>query len=293
MIGRIAGKNELGLYAVCWTLVTIVTEVSAALIATPYTVFGPQMGKAERRHYLGSMLVQQIVLSLVLACLTLAGMAFASSRGASGALVNAVTIAAVSIVFISLREFARRVCFAELRVVSAILLDLAACFGQMIGLTLLWYFGWLSAPAIYGLLGCLSMAIAFTWIFLNRFNVRLDRGSWIRGLRHNWNFRSGYSQAESYGPLARTCILGFSLCFTARRSLAPGRPATPLLRSAIRSCWAWVTMSGQNFRMSTQVMACLACGATHIARASVLQHCCYRWFSFCLFCGQYRDENVR
>ena len=188
MIGRIAGKNELGLYAVCWTLVTIVTEVSAALIATPYTVFGPQMGKAERRHYLGSMLVQQVVLSLVLACLTLSGIAFASSRGASDALVNAVTIAALSIVFISLREFARRVCFAELRVVSAIFLDLAACFGQIVGLALLWYFGWLTAPAIYGLLGGLSMGIAFTWIFLNRVNVRLDRGSWIQGLRHNWNF---------------------------------------------------------------------------------------------------------
>jgi O-antigen/teichoic acid export membrane protein len=188
LIGRVAGKNELGLYAVCWTLVIIATEVSAALITTPYTVFGPQMGRTERSRYLGSMLVQQIALSLVAAALMLSGIAVASSRGASGALAHVVTTTAAVIVFISLREFVRRICFAELRVTSAVVLDIAACFAQILGLAVLWRTGWLTASAAYVLLGGLSMAVAFAWLFLNRKKLSLRRCYWIPGFQHNWTF---------------------------------------------------------------------------------------------------------
>jgi O-antigen/teichoic acid export membrane protein len=188
MIGRVAGKNELGLYAVCWTLVTIATEVSAALITTPYTVFGPQMGRTERSRYLGSLLVQQIALSNAAAVLMLSGIAIASSRGASGALARVVTTTAAVIVFISLREFVRRICFAELKVTAAVVLDIAACFAQIAGVVLLWHTGRLTASATYFLVGGLSMAVAFAWLFLNRKKLCLQRRYWIPGFQHNWKF---------------------------------------------------------------------------------------------------------
>lgn len=188
IIGRVAGKNELGLYAVCWTLVTIATEVSAALITTPYTVFGPRMNTTQRSRYLGSMFAQQIGLSLIAAILMLLGMAVASFRGASGSLAHAITITATVIVFISLREFVRRICFAELKVLAAVVLDIVACIVQIAGMVLLWYTGRLTASAAYLLLGGLSMAVAVAWLFLNRAHLCLQRRYWIPGLQHNWSF---------------------------------------------------------------------------------------------------------
>jgi O-antigen/teichoic acid export membrane protein len=187
-IGRWAGKSELGLYAVCWTLTIVASEVSAALITTPYTVFGPQMGKKERSRYLGSMLMQQLALSTVMAAVIFSGVVVASSRGASDALVRAAGVTAAAIVFMGLREFARRICFADLKVALALVLDVAACFAQIAGMVLLWRSGRLSASSVFILLGGLSIAVTMAWLLLYRTNLCVQRHYWMSGLKHNWDF---------------------------------------------------------------------------------------------------------
>ena len=188
VIGRWAGKSELGLYAVCWTLTLIAAEVSAALITTPYTVFGPQMGKKERSHYLGSMFMQQIALSTLMAFAILSGVVVASSRGASHALMHAVTATAGAVVFMCLREFARRICFADLKVAWALVLDIAACFAQVAGMVLLWKLGRLTASGVFILLGGLSIAVTMAWLFLYRTSLCVHHSYWMSGLKHNWDF---------------------------------------------------------------------------------------------------------
>ena len=59
LIGRVCGKPELGVYTLAWTLLSMVTEISGALITTPYTVFSPQLSRFRKSRYLGSLFVHQ------------------------------------------------------------------------------------------------------------------------------------------------------------------------------------------------------------------------------------------
>ena len=49
LIGRVCGKPELGVYTLAWTLLSMVTELSGALITTPYTVLSPQMSRVPQK----------------------------------------------------------------------------------------------------------------------------------------------------------------------------------------------------------------------------------------------------
>ena len=187
VIGRVAEKTELGLYALGLTLTMMAAQLSQALITTPYTVFAPTMGKTERNRYLGSMLVQQVVLAVLIALLmflTILALPHTASRGV-GPTVN---VAASMLVFISLREFVRRICFADLNIGAAVALDIGACLAQTAGITVLWRTGRLTASATYLLLGAISMLVALAWIALNRTHLSMDYRHWLPGLKHNWEF---------------------------------------------------------------------------------------------------------
>jgi O-antigen/teichoic acid export membrane protein len=133
------------------------------------------------------MLLQQIALSIAMAALALLGMAAASLWGVvSDALTQVVTVTAAVIVFISLREFVRRICFADLKIAAIAILDIAVCFAQIAGLVVLGHMGRLTAIAAYILIGSLSMAMACIWLFLNRKKLCLQRRYWIPGFQHNW-----------------------------------------------------------------------------------------------------------
>jgi O-antigen/teichoic acid export membrane protein len=187
-IGRWAGKSELGLYAVCWTLTLVAAEVSAALITTPYTVFGPQMGKTDRGRYLGSMFMQQLALSALMASAILLGAVVASARGVPNALAHASIATAAAVAFMCLREFGRRICFADLNVLSALVLDAAACGFQIAGMVLLWKRGSLTAFNVFILIGGLSIGVTLAWLLLYRTRLCIQRRYWMSGLKHNWDF---------------------------------------------------------------------------------------------------------
>jgi O-antigen/teichoic acid export membrane protein len=188
IIGRVCGKSELGVYMLAWTLVTLATEISAALIITPYTVFGPQLTGDHRKRYLGSMLVHQSLLSVLFASAIAIAAALGSSRGILSHSVSTIlwTTAAV-IVFVGLREFVRRVSFAELRIGSALCVDLCACLSQIGGMLVLLHSGALTASGTYIVIGISSATTAVGWIALRRKLFRLSTRLWLGDLTRNWS----------------------------------------------------------------------------------------------------------
>jgi O-antigen/teichoic acid export membrane protein len=189
IIGRVCGKAELGVYALVWTLIALTTEISAVLTTTPYTVFSPRLGRYQRSRYLGSVLVHQLFLSLMFALTMLAGAALGSWRGwLPNNISSAVTTTAAVIVFIGLREFVRRVSFAELKVGTALLIDVIACLVQTGGLLLLVHFGVLSVSRSYALLGISFALVAGGWLTLRWGAVRPGTRLYGRDLTRNWRF---------------------------------------------------------------------------------------------------------
>jgi len=189
LIGRVCGKAELGVYTLAWTLLTMASELSGALITRPYTVFGPQLNRFRRTRYLGSMLVHQLVFSVLFAAAMTAGAFVGSWRGwLAPGLFNAVMATAAVIVFVGLRDFVRRVSFAELRIGSALLVDVTACVAQAAGMWLLFRVGQLTSSKTFILLGISSAIAAGVWLRIRSKSFRLSPPLYVPDLRRNWLF---------------------------------------------------------------------------------------------------------
>ena len=131
IIGRSCSKEELGLYVLAWTLVTFTTETLAALITTPYTVLSPQLVDGSRRRYLGSMLVHQLLLALLFSVLLIGGSETARLHAPAEAKIFPVLLClAVAMPFLVAREFLRRICFAQLRALPAMAIDITVSLSQ-------------------------------------------------------------------------------------------------------------------------------------------------------------------
>lgn len=189
IIGRVCGKAELGLYTLAWTLIIFAVEVPAVLTTTPYTVFGPQMRQSRRRRYLGSVLVHQLLLSIVFASAMAVIAIFGRRQDWLSESVSSVVITTAGvIVFINLREFVRRVSFAELKIGWALVVDVSACLAQVAGVLLLLHFGHLTVSRTYALLGFTSAVAACGWLVLRWGRFRLDTRSCGRDFQKNWCF---------------------------------------------------------------------------------------------------------
>ena len=189
VVGRVCGKAELGAYTLAWTLMALATGISATLTTTPYTVFGPRLGRRRRSRYLGSILVHQSVLSIVFVLAIVAGAVLGSWRGwLSDSIFRVMMTTAGVIMFFSLREFVRGVSFAELRIGWALSVDIIACLVQGTGMIVLLHFGALTASRTLALLGMSSASAAGAWLALHRGAFRPDARLFARDLARNWQF---------------------------------------------------------------------------------------------------------
>jgi len=188
IIGRCCTKDEFGLYTLGLSIVLLLTSVQDMLIATPYMVFSPRLKDNDHACYNGSTLVHQFLLSL-LACmgLLIAGLILTAGVGPANLGPVMLVLAAV-LVFLLLRNYVRRLCFAALKMKAALVLDCATAVIQVGGLLLLAWLELLTAERVYWIIGAACGISALAWLFLNRhaFLVRADRtrSDFIR----NWTF---------------------------------------------------------------------------------------------------------
>jgi len=189
IIGRLCGKAELGTYTLAWTLITLVIGMSAALIGTPYIVFSPRLCHSRRRLFLGSLAVHQFLLAMLLALAigAAASLAWWQGRMSSG-ISSVITTTAAVMVFISLREFARTVSFAELSTATALGLDLTASIVQASGIVLLLHFHVLTASRALALLGIACGMATTGWFILRRNAFRWNPRVILPHFRKNWTF---------------------------------------------------------------------------------------------------------
>jgi O-antigen/teichoic acid export membrane protein len=202
IIARACSKEEFGLYMLGFSLILLVTDLQTSLISTPYMVYAPRLKGNAHALYTGSTLIHQLAFCLITMLGVMCG-AFAVTIGVGPRGLAPVLWALVAVIaLIMLREFARRVCFARLKLKTAFLLDTCIAVGQISGLLLLARFGLLSASRAYWVIGSACGIAVLWWLWSDRgfYHPRISgsladlKKNWILG---KWVFASGLVWAVS------------------------------------------------------------------------------------------------
>jgi O-antigen/teichoic acid export membrane protein len=186
IVGRACVKDEFGAYILGLNIVLFLVAVQHSIIITPYTVYAPRFTERARQRYTGSALLLQLGI-----CLGAIGVFLLMGLGVrwapdGDALMPVMIALAGGAAFVLLKEHARGICFAQLRMGVALVFDVVAGAAQVAGLLICVRLGWLSAGvacAVLGLASCLAAA-GWLWWMRGRFAFRLS-AVWF-DLRRNW-----------------------------------------------------------------------------------------------------------
>lgn len=185
-LGRAAGADELGAYALGFTLVVLVAGVQESLVSIPYTVRGARLIDAARTRYAGSSLLGAVALAL-LSGVAMALAAAAVSLTGLAQLAPVLATLSVSAPLVLAREFLRRFCFAQMRMGQALAIDVMVAAAQLGALVWL-AAGRLSAVTAHAAMGvacATAAAICLTKIRGSfRFGLRALAADW----RRSWAF---------------------------------------------------------------------------------------------------------
>lgn len=188
ILARALLPEGFGLYILGLSIVLLMLDLQTTVTTTPYMVFRPQLHGRERAAYLGSTIVGQIALSLLV--ITAVALGWIALRlGGAQADVSAVLIALLLTVgFILFRDFVRRVCFAHLQPSAALRVDILVTLLQVGGLLLLVWFDAITVTRAFLVIGAAAGAISLGWIVANRRSVAIVPGRIGADLRKNLSF---------------------------------------------------------------------------------------------------------
>ncbi|HVX16188.1 MAG TPA: polysaccharide biosynthesis C-terminal domain-containing protein [Pirellulales bacterium] len=186
-IGRVAGEQQLGLYALAATLLVLAAGVQESLVLIPYTVFAAGSPDDLRRRYAASAFVQSALAGLgMIGCLAVA-CAVLAARPAVPELSTVLMWLLVVTPAALLREFGRRVAFAHLWLGRALAIDGAVTIIQLALLTWLAVTGKLSATSGVAVLGISCGAVALAWLWQFRGEFRFVTGELRGDWRRSWS----------------------------------------------------------------------------------------------------------
>jgi len=188
IVGRACGANELGVYALAYTFVVLILCAQESLILTPYTVYWHRLSRRDRPGYTGSVLTHYTLLAaLVAGCAALCGGGMLAATGWRRIAALMLVLAAVVPVAL-LRDFVRRLAYAQLRVFTALALDVTVAVLQIGGLIGLAIVGVLSPGSAYVVMGVSGAVAVAGWFLLGRPALTVRREKVLPDLRRNWSF---------------------------------------------------------------------------------------------------------
>jgi O-antigen/teichoic acid export membrane protein len=188
IIGRIGGKEQLGLYVLGITIVSLLMEFQSVMVWAPYMVFSPQLEGHEHSLYTGSTLIHQLGLS-TLGIVALIGLGILLSWGLGPAgLEKVVWMLVVAGPFITLREYVRHICFATVQLKAAIMIDCFTAVAQSGALLWLAYLDKVSAFSAFGAMGLGCGLASLSWLVWARKSLALSLSRIISDLGRNWSF---------------------------------------------------------------------------------------------------------
>lgn len=188
LVGRMCSQEQLGIYCLALSIVYFIRGIQETVLTSPYTIYCTRRTGRELAAYTGSLFAHQCVLSLLTAC-TLGGIGAAIHFGYGPAGLQATSWALIAIApCILLREFIRRVMFAQLNVRAAIGIDTAVALLQIGTLAALAWCGRLTVMTAFATIGAACAAVSAAWFAIRVQPLRLVRHAVWQDWVHNWTF---------------------------------------------------------------------------------------------------------
>jgi O-antigen/teichoic acid export membrane protein len=214
LLGRWAGPEELGLFAIFFPLLFVAIAFQESLIIVPYTVYASSHeGGDQRRRYLGSVLIHTGILGLILACLFLGATAWLAAKGANSfASLSLVLAAATPCVL--LREFARRIVYADRKPAAAVVISGGVGALQLALMGALYASARLSAATAFGAIALSSLAGGLIWLALNWQSIQCRGAQVTQSFLQNWKL-GGWNVATQVGEIVRTQMFPWLLAAAA------------------------------------------------------------------------------
>lgn len=202
IVGRTLIKEDFGLYMLGLSIVLFGMSFQTSLIMAPYTIYSPRLQGLEYRRYTGSTLIHHLCLSvLALVALILAGCLASLGIGPHGSATIIWVLAAV-MTFILLKDFLRQICFAQLRLNAALLLDSAAAVIQLGSLLFLANEGLLTLDHVFWIFGLAGGIPGMAYLYWHRQDFHLTISQASIALKKNWSFAKW-----SFGSAVASLIL--------------------------------------------------------------------------------------
>lgn len=180
LIARLCTREDLGVYALALSLVTLLRGVQGELVCSPYTIYCHRCEDGTLPTYTGSTLVHYLLLTAA-SVLALGGVAQFAAPAVGWVLVGAVP-------FLLLREYVRQVSLSQLRLTAVLAIDASVSVLQLGGLVLLGVLGSLTVAAAYAVMGAACAAACLGWLLARRQPLKFVPARFVADWRHNWAF---------------------------------------------------------------------------------------------------------
>jgi O-antigen/teichoic acid export membrane protein len=188
LIGRLCGPSDLGVYSLAFAVVVLLYTVQQSLVTVPYTIYVHRMEGEARREYVGGVLAHCGIFSI----LSTAGLACAAAFATLGfgpvELIPVLWALSATISFLLLRDFGRRLAFADLRMNNAFALDALVVALQLVLVGGLALVGRLSATTAFAAAGLSCALVGVSWLYFARSQFTLGWTPIKRAWRQNWSF---------------------------------------------------------------------------------------------------------
>jgi O-antigen/teichoic acid export membrane protein len=186
LLGRLAGPDDLGVFALVLTVFYLLLTVQESLITMPYTIFGVQFKGIRRRQYSGASLCQSAAWSVCASSFVAVAAAAILFLGTNTGLARVVAAFALVLPLWLLREFTRRYLFAHMQVANVIAMTIAASMVQFIILCILAFTAHLSAASALCAIGIAYGCSSLTWLWLSRAEFQFIQPRWSYFALKNW-----------------------------------------------------------------------------------------------------------
>lgn len=221
-LGRMAGPSELALYSLALTLLLLLGAAQDSLMSAPYTIYGARLKDGDRAEYAGCTLLFSGVLALAASMMLALAGAVALSRPGPAGLGPLLLVAAAVAPAMVLREFGRRTSAADLRIGTALLLDVSIGIVQIAGLLWLASRGALSAINGLALTGIANASGALVWLAVwhRSGRIRMRRRRVSQAWREHWKLGRWVGASRIVGHLGSDPLLLWFLTFAVGASSA-------------------------------------------------------------------------
>lgn len=168
LIGRYGSKEELGLYTLGFTVLTLVISLQEAMVTTPYTVFVARYPREQQPSFSGHLFLFSKILTVATMILLAVAIGLAMVLRTDPQLVSVLTALLLILPFSLLKEFSRRWQVAHLKMIDATLIDSLNSALLLGGLGVLYYFQSLNAFNAFMITGLAAMLASLAWGVFSR-----------------------------------------------------------------------------------------------------------------------------